>query len=82
MRHHSVAMCRLPCNKTVEDGTNIEWSTAEVFAFRSLALEKIRVRVSGQDVERGAFSQRVPSSLLSYSAGSARDQYSSMQGIS
>ncbi|KAG5221110.1 2-oxoglutarate dehydrogenase E1 component [Salix suchowensis] len=44
--------------KTVEEGTNIDWSTAEALAFGSLALEKIHVRVSGQDVERGTFSQR------------------------
>ncbi|KAJ7855883.1 2-oxoglutarate dehydrogenase complex E1 component mitochondrial precursor [Mycena olivaceomarginata] len=44
--------------KTVEEGTNIDWSTAEALAFGSLTLEKIHVRVSGQDVERGTFSQR------------------------
>jgi 2-oxoglutarate dehydrogenase E1 component len=42
----------------VEEGRNIDWSTAEALAFGSLALEKIHVRVSGQDVERGTFSQR------------------------
>ncbi|KAH0832204.1 thiamine diphosphate-binding protein [Lanmaoa asiatica] len=44
--------------KTVEEGRNIDWSTAEALAFGSLALEKNHVRVSGQDVERGTFSQR------------------------
>ena len=33
-------------------------STAEGMAFGSLAMEKNLVRVSGQDVERGTFSQR------------------------
>jgi 2-oxoglutarate dehydrogenase E1 component len=44
--------------KTVSEGKNIDWSTAEALAFGSLALEGCHVRVSGQDVERGTFSQR------------------------
>ncbi|VDC00190.1 unnamed protein product [Peniophora sp. CBMAI 1063] len=44
--------------KTVEAGEGIDWSTAEALAFGSLLLEKKHVRVSGQDVERGTFSQR------------------------
>lgn len=44
--------------KTIEEGSNIDWSTAEALAFGSLALEKIHVRLPGQDVERGTFSQR------------------------
>ncbi|TVY40350.1 2-oxoglutarate dehydrogenase, mitochondrial [Lachnellula occidentalis] len=44
--------------KTVSEGQNIDWSTAEALAFGSLASEGHHVRVSGQDVERGTFSQR------------------------
>ena len=44
--------------KTVENGEGIDMSTAESLAFGSLALEGKLVRVSGQDVERGTFSQR------------------------
>merc|ERR1712144_35590 len=44
--------------KTVNEGTNIDWSTAEALAFGSLVQEGHHVRVSGQDVERGTFSQR------------------------
>ncbi|TIC73697.1 2-oxoglutarate dehydrogenase, E1 component [Wallemia mellicola] len=44
--------------KMVMEGKGIDWSTAEALAFGSLALEKIHVRLSGQDVERGTFSQR------------------------
>ncbi|KAH7397526.1 mitochondrial putative 2-oxoglutarate dehydrogenase [Cadophora sp. MPI-SDFR-AT-0126] len=44
--------------KTVTEGTNIDWSTAEALAFGSLVQEGHHVRVSGQDVERGTFSQR------------------------
>ena len=44
--------------KTVTDGKNIDMSTAEALAFGTLCLEGHHVRVSGQDVERGTFSQR------------------------
>lgn len=44
--------------KTLDEGTNIDWSTAEALAFGSLVLEGHPVRISGQDVERGTFSQR------------------------
>jgi 2-oxoglutarate dehydrogenase E1 component len=44
--------------KTVEEGKDIDWSTGEALAFGSLAMEGHHVRVSGQDVERGTFSQR------------------------
>ncbi|KAK6461694.1 alpha-ketoglutarate dehydrogenase [Scheffersomyces coipomensis] len=44
--------------KTVETGEGIDWATGEALAFGSLALEGYHVRISGQDVERGTFSQR------------------------
>ncbi|SFH02663.1 2-oxoglutarate dehydrogenase E1 component [Methylobacterium gossipiicola] len=44
--------------KAVESGEGIDWATAEALAFGSLLLEGHRVRLSGQDVERGTFSQR------------------------
>lgn len=44
--------------KSVVEGKNIDWSTAEALAFGSLVTEGHHVRVSGQDVERGTFSQR------------------------
>jgi 2-oxoglutarate dehydrogenase E1 component len=44
--------------KTVNEGQNIDWSTAEALAFGTLVNEGHHVRVSGQDVERGTFSQR------------------------
>jgi 2-oxoglutarate dehydrogenase E1 component len=44
--------------KTVTEGKNIDWSTAEALAFGTLVAEGHHVRVSGQDVERGTFSQR------------------------
>ncbi|KAF7716889.1 2-oxoglutarate dehydrogenase, E1 component family protein [Penicillium ucsense] len=44
--------------KSVEEGKNIDWATAEALAFGSLVDEGYHVRISGQDVERGTFSQR------------------------
>ena len=44
--------------KAIETGTNIDWATGEALAFSSLLLEGHRVRLSGQDSERGTFSQR------------------------
>ncbi|HZZ30240.1 MAG TPA: 2-oxoglutarate dehydrogenase E1 component [Pirellulales bacterium] len=36
----------------------IDWSAAESLAIGSLAVQKLRVRISGQDTERGTFSHR------------------------
>ena len=44
--------------KAIETGIGIDWATAEALAFASLAAEGHHIRLSGQDVERGTFSQR------------------------
>ncbi|MFL5097990.1 MAG: 2-oxoglutarate dehydrogenase E1 component [Xanthobacteraceae bacterium] len=44
--------------KTIETGDGIDWSTAEALAICSLLAEGFPVRLSGQDTERGTFSQR------------------------
>ncbi len=44
--------------KMIEEGTAIDWSFAEALAFGTLLREGYRVRLSGQDSERGTFSQR------------------------
>jgi 2-oxoglutarate dehydrogenase E1 component len=44
--------------KSIESGANIDWATGEALAFCSLLLDGHRVRLSGQDSERGTFSQR------------------------
>ncbi|MBV9250219.1 MAG: 2-oxoglutarate dehydrogenase E1 component, partial [Acetobacteraceae bacterium] len=50
---------QLEAKKTmIEYGEGIDWATAEALAFGSLLLEGHRVRLSGEDVQRGTFSQR------------------------
>jgi 2-oxoglutarate dehydrogenase E1 component len=44
--------------KAIETGAGIDWATAEALAFCSLLRDGHRVRLSGQDSERGTFSQR------------------------
>src|ERR1700704_1208830 len=45
-------------HKSIETGEGIDWATGEALAFCSLMLDGHPVRLSGQDVERGTFSQR------------------------
>ncbi|MDQ6848298.1 MAG: multifunctional oxoglutarate decarboxylase/oxoglutarate dehydrogenase thiamine pyrophosphate-binding subunit/dihydrolipoyllysine-residue succinyltransferase subunit, partial [Candidatus Dormibacteraeota bacterium] len=42
----------------VQEGTRIDWGTAESLAFASLLTEGHPIRLSGQDTQRGTFSQR------------------------
>jgi 2-oxoglutarate dehydrogenase E1 component len=44
--------------KAIETGTGIDWATGEALAVCSLLLDGHKVRLSGQDSERGTFSQR------------------------
>ncbi len=44
--------------KAIESGEGIDWSTAEALAYTTLLKEGHPVRLSGQDSERGTFSQR------------------------
>jgi 2-oxoglutarate dehydrogenase E1 component len=44
--------------KAIKSGDGIDWSTAEALAFGTLLSEGTPVRLSGQDTERGTFSQR------------------------
>jgi 2-oxoglutarate dehydrogenase E1 component len=45
-------------HKMVETGEGIDWAMAEALAFGTLVDDNHRVRLSGQDCERGTFSQR------------------------
>jgi 2-oxoglutarate dehydrogenase E1 component len=44
--------------EAISSGKGIDWATAESLAFGSLMQEGHTIRLSGQDVERGTFSQR------------------------
>lgn len=44
--------------KMMENGAGIDWAMAEAMAFGTLAEEGHPIRLSGQDCERGTFSQR------------------------
>jgi 2-oxoglutarate dehydrogenase E1 component len=56
--HPNLARILKGRSKTINDGDGIDWATAEAMAFGSLLAEGNHVRLSGQDVERGTFSQR------------------------
>ena len=42
----------------IDSGQGIDWATGEALAFGTLLLEDFRVRLSGEDCQRGTFSQR------------------------
>jgi 2-oxoglutarate dehydrogenase E1 component len=44
--------------KAIENGVGIDWATGEALAFCTMLEEGHHVRLSGQDSERGTFSQR------------------------
>jgi 2-oxoglutarate dehydrogenase E1 component len=56
--HHQMAKIFTARRKMAEEGTGIDWGTAEAMAFGSLLLEGNHVRITGQDVQRGTFSHR------------------------
>ncbi|TPX48287.1 oxoglutarate dehydrogenase (succinyl-transferring) [Synchytrium endobioticum] len=56
--HPNLARILRTREKTLKDGDGIDWATAESMSFGTLLAEGNHVRLSGQDVERGTFSQR------------------------
>ncbi|XP_055535959.1 probable 2-oxoglutarate dehydrogenase E1 component DHKTD1 homolog, mitochondrial [Wyeomyia smithii] len=44
--------------KRIAEGTRLDWATAETMAIGSLMYQGFNVRISGEDVGRGTFSQR------------------------
>jgi 2-oxoglutarate dehydrogenase E1 component len=56
--HRTIARFLDNRRKAIEAGDGIDWSTAEALAFGTLLLEGNPVRLTGQDTERGTFSQR------------------------
>ncbi len=56
--HRTIARFLENRRTAIETGQGIDWATAEALAFSSILIEGHPVRLSGQDVERGTFSQR------------------------
>ena len=56
--HRTIARFLENRRKAIETGEGIDWATGEALAFCTLLLNGHRVRLSGQDSERGTFSQR------------------------
>ncbi|MBX9925420.1 MAG: 2-oxoglutarate dehydrogenase E1 component [Hyphomicrobiaceae bacterium] len=56
--HKTVARLLEKRREMVDTGNGVDWGLAEHLAFGTLAAEGYPVRLSGQDVERGTFSQR------------------------
>ena len=56
--HKTIARFLENRRTTIKVGEGIDWSTAEALAFGTLLDEGFPVRLSGQDSERGTFSQR------------------------
>ena len=44
--------------KMIEEGAGLDWSMGENLAFATLLNDGFKIRLSGQDVQRGTFSQR------------------------
>jgi 2-oxoglutarate dehydrogenase E1 component len=56
--HKSLERIMKVRRKTVEQGAEMDFATAEAMAFGTLLKEGYHVRLSGQDVQRGTFSHR------------------------
>jgi 2-oxoglutarate dehydrogenase E1 component len=56
--HRTIARFLENRAKAIDSGAGIDWATGEALAFCSLLQEGHHVRLSGQDSERGTFSQR------------------------
>jgi 2-oxoglutarate dehydrogenase E1 component len=56
--HKSLKRILQKRQQSLVEGKDIDWATAEALAMGSLCLEGHHIRVSGQDVQRGTFSQR------------------------
>ncbi len=56
--HRTIARFLENRKQMIETGQGVDWATAESLAFGSLLLDGHPVRLSGQDSERGTFSQR------------------------
>ncbi|KAM8974327.1 2-oxoadipate dehydrogenase complex component E1 [Pelodytes ibericus] len=58
MHSHLLKMHAQSRIQKLQEGIKLDWGTAEALAFGSLLCQGFNVRISGQDVGRGTFSQR------------------------
>ncbi|XP_075064744.1 2-oxoadipate dehydrogenase complex component E1 [Mixophyes fleayi] len=58
MHSHLLKMHAQSRIQKLQEGTKLDWATAEALAFGSLLCQGFYVRISGQDVGRGTFSHR------------------------
>ncbi|KAG8440021.1 hypothetical protein GDO86_005987 [Hymenochirus boettgeri] len=58
MHSHLLKMHAQGRIQKLHEGTKLDWGTAEALAFGSLLCQGFNIRISGQDVGRGTFSQR------------------------
>ncbi|MBI5272661.1 MAG: 2-oxoglutarate dehydrogenase E1 component [Chlamydiia bacterium] len=49
---------RLGCLAADQTMPSVDWATAECLAFGSLLVQQVPIRLAGEDVQRGTFSQR------------------------
>jgi 2-oxoglutarate dehydrogenase E1 component len=56
--HKTIDRMLVNRRRMIEEGRGLDWASGEALAFGTLLEEKFPVRLSGQDVERGTFSQR------------------------
>jgi 2-oxoglutarate dehydrogenase E1 component len=56
--HRTIARFLENRTKAIDGGAGLDWATGEALAFCTLLQEGHHVRLSGQDSERGTFSQR------------------------
>jgi 2-oxoglutarate dehydrogenase E1 component len=56
--HKTIARFLENRRQAIDSGEGIDWSTAEALAFGAILLDGNPIRLSGQDSERGTFSQR------------------------
>ena len=56
--HRTIARFLETRRKMIDSGEGVDWSTAEALAFGAILLDGNPIRLSGQDSERGTFSQR------------------------
>ena len=56
--HKTIARIMSTRRQSIDEGKGIDWATAESLAYGTLLVEGFKIRLSGQDSERGTFSHR------------------------